>query len=323
MRFRRAGRGGLTLVVVGCLALGWAPAARAQVKLEYKFPEGSKLTYKTTTKLHQTLTINGMEVPTDVDQTIVASQTVGQRRSDASVPVTSKVESLRAELGLPGGLNVAFDSSNPNAKIEPEPLAFLGEVFKLASEISYTLVLDAQNKVKALEGTEKLLEKADKLSPQGRDAIRSQIETDKLKRQFEQSHRILPDVLARTGEPWERDETMDIGGGQTLSFHKKYEYAGTEKKGGKTLDKITSKALEVKYRMDPDAPNPLKVTKSDLKIESSAGTILFDREAGCVVEASGKTRIKGTMNFSVNGQDLPGELDLTIENKEELQPAAK
>src|SRR5262245_26601161 len=223
MRSRRAGVGGLALVAVGCLALGWAPAAQAQAKLEYKFPEENKLTYKTTTKMHQTLTINGMEIPTVVDQTLVASQTVGKRQGDASLPVTSKVESVRTELTLPGGINLAFDSSNPNAKIEPEPVAFLGEVLKLANEISYTLVLDAQNKVKAIEGTEKLPEKADKLSPQGREVIRSQLEADKLKRQFEQSHRNLPDVLARPGEPWERDEIVDIGGGQTLSFHKKYE----------------------------------------------------------------------------------------------------
>ncbi len=323
MRMHRDGATGLALIAVGCLALGCPQAARAQVKLEYKFPEGQKLSYKTTMKIHQILTINGQEVPTDVDQTVVASQTVGQRRGDSTLPVTSKVESLRAELSLPGGINVTFDTKDPNAKVEIEQLAFLSEVFKLAGEVVYTIVLDPQNKVKAIEGTEKLLEKADKLSPPARDAIRSQVETEKLKRQFEQSHRNLPDVLARTGEPWERDETMDIGNGQTLSFHKKYEYTGTETKGGKTLDKITTKALEVKYSMDPDAPTPLKVTKSDLKLEASEGTILFDREAGCVVEAGGKTRIKGSMTFSINGQELPGDLDLTLESKEELQPAAK
>jgi hypothetical protein len=301
----------------------FSQAARAQVKLEYKFPEGQKLSYKTTMKMHQVLTISGMEVPTDVDQTVVASQTIGKRREDSSVPLTSKVESLHAELTLPGGINVTFDSSDPNVKIENEQLAFLGEVFKLASEIAYTVVLDGQNKVKAVEGTEKLMEKADKLTPQARDAIRSRVETDKIKKQFEQSHRNLPDVLARAGEPWERDESMDIGGGQTLSFRKRYEYAGTEKKGDKTLDKITSKAFEVKYSMDPDSQSPLKVTKSDLKIDSSEGTILFDREQGCVVEAGGKTRIKGTMGFSINGQDLPGELDLTFDTKEELLPPAK
>jgi hypothetical protein len=322
MRIRRAGAGALAWVAVGCLALGCPQTARAQVKLEYKFPEGQRLSYKTTNKMHHVLTISGMEVPTDVDQTIVASQTVGKRRTDSSVPVTSAVESLHVDLTTAVG-NITFDSKDPDAKIENAQLAFLGEVFKLASETVYTLVLDAQNKVKAVEGTEKLLEKADKLDPQARDAIRSQIESDKIKQKFEQSHRNLPDVLARTGEPWERDETVEIGGGQTLSFRRKYEYAGTEKKGDKTLDKITSKALEVKYSMDPDAPSPLKVTKSDLKIESSEGTILFDREAGCVVEARSKTRIKGSMSFSIMGQDLPGELDLTLDNQEELQSAAK
>src|SRR5262249_14337214 len=137
MRIRRAGVGGLALVAVGCLALVFSQAAWAQVKLEYKFPEGKKLSYKTTMKMHQVLTINGMEIPTDVDETVVASQTVGKRRDDSGVPVTSKVESLRAELSLPGGINVTFDSKDPNAKIENEQLAFLGEVFKLASEIDY------------------------------------------------------------------------------------------------------------------------------------------------------------------------------------------
>jgi hypothetical protein len=298
MRIRRAGVGRVAAVGVGLLALVGSQAAQAQVKLEYKYPEGKTLTYKTTTKTHQILTINGMEIPTDAEEMVVGSQAVGKRRGDSSLPITSKVESLRAELALPGGINITFDSSDPNAKIENEQLAFLAEVFKLASEIAYTVVLDEQNKVKAVEGTEKILEKADKLSPQGRDAIRTRLQADKLKTQFEQSHRNLPDVLARPGEPWERDETMDIGGGQTLAFHKKYEYAGTEKKGDKTLDKITSKATEVKYSMDPDSPSPLKVTKSDLKIDSSDGTILFDREQGCIVEAHGKTRIKGSMTDS-------------------------
>ena len=34
-----------------------------------------------------------------------------------------------------------------------------------------------------------------------------------------------------------------------------------------------------------------------------------------MVEAKGKTQIKGSMTFSVNGQELPGELDLTIETQ--------
>jgi hypothetical protein len=323
MRIRRAGAGVVAVVGAGFLAMVFSQAAQAQVKLEYKFPEGKKLTYKSTSKTHQVLTINGMEVPTDVEQTSVSSETVGKRRDDSTLPVEHKPESLRLELSSAGGINVTYDSSDPNAKIDDDRVAFLSDVFKLAGESVYTVVLDVQNKFKAIEGTEKLLEKADKLDEKAKALIRSQLHPDKLQKDFEQSHRNLPDVLARPGDSWERTETLGIGGGQTLTFRKKYEYAGTEKKGDKTFDKITSKAIDVKYSMDADAESPAKVTKSDLKIESSSATMLFDREAGCVVESKGKTQIKGSMTLSIQGQELPGELDLTLESDTRLQPAAK
>jgi hypothetical protein len=323
MKVCRAGKGVVAVVGVASLALVWSQTAHAQVKLEHKFPEGKKLTYKTSSKTRQVLTLMGMEIETEQNSTSISSQTNGKRRSDSNLPIEKKTDSLRVELSLPGGMNETFDSTDPNAKFNNDALAFLGDVFKLASEIVYTVVLDDHNKVKAIEGTEKLLEKADKLDPMARDLIRDQVETDKLKRDFEQGLQSLPDVLARPGEPWERTELLEIGGGQTLSFRKKYEYLGTEKKGDKTLDKISSKAIEVSYKQDPDSKSPLKVVKSNLKIDSSEGTILFDREEGHVTSSKGMVRIKGDMTFSANGVELPGKLDLKIETNVELQPAAK
>ena len=75
------------------------------------------------------------------------------------VPIEQKIESLHVELSLPGGINVNYDTSDPNAKIDNPQLEFLGEVFKLTAEIGYTIVLDNQNKVKAIEGSEKLLKR--------------------------------------------------------------------------------------------------------------------------------------------------------------------
>jgi Family of unknown function (DUF6263) len=185
-------------------------------------------------------------------------------------------------------------------------------------------VLDDQNKVKAIEGAEKLLEKADKLSPAARDAIRSQLETDRLKLQFEQELRRVPDVLARPGESWERTEIVDIGNGQTLHLQKKYEYAGTEKQGDKTLDKISGKATSATLKQDPAANGQLKVKKGDVKLESSDETILFDREDGHLVSLKGSLRVKGEgMGFEANGMEFEGGLDLTIETNTEVQPAVK
>jgi hypothetical protein len=323
MKTRRAGAGVVAAVGVGLMALVAAPVARAQVKLEYKFPEGQTLTYKTNVKINQVMTLMGQDLTTEVEQTVVSSRAIGKRAGDKTLPIQEKVASIRSDMTLPGVGQITYDSKDPKAKIDNELLKGLEEVFKLASQAAYTVVLDANNKVKAIEGTEKLLEKADQIDPPFRDVIRSQFQADKLKAKFEQAHDDLPEVLARPGEPWERTEPMDLGGGQELVSRRKYEYAGTEKKGDKTLDKITAKTIEVKLKVDPDSQAPAKVTKSDLKVESSGGTILFDREAGRVVEARGKLHVKGSMTLSAMGQDIPGELDLTIETNQELQPTAR
>ncbi len=323
MKTPRAGVGALVVLAVGFGTLAAAPPARAQVKLEYKYPEGKTLKYKISTKLKQVLTLNGTEIPTDIDQSIVASQAIGKRAADSSLPIHEKIESLKMELSLIGGNQVTFDSTEGKPRIDNPDLEFLGDVFKLASEAAYTIVLDGQNKVKAIEGAEKLQEKAEKLDPKVRDAIRSSMSAEKLKRQFEQSHSNLPDVLARPGEPWERTEDMQGGSGNDLVFKRKYEYVGTEKKGDRTLDRIKVTTIDAKLKEDVDSQAPAKITRSDLKVESSEGSILFDREAGRIVEERNKVHLKGTLTLSAGGQEIAGEMDVQMETGRELQPGAK
>ncbi|MFO0890905.1 MAG: DUF6263 family protein [Isosphaeraceae bacterium] len=323
MKMRRAGSSGWLLMSLGLSLIAAPETVQAQVKLEYKFREGQAQTYKSTVKTTQVLTLMGQEIPTDATETIVSSQKVGAKRSDGTIPVEDKVESLAVELALPMGIMISFDSKNPDNKVDNPQLAVIADIYKLISQVGYTVVLDAQNKVKAIEGAEKILEQADKLNDAAKQSIRSRLDAQQLKKQFQESHGNLPDVLARKGEPWERDETLDIGSGQTLSFHKKYEYVGEEKKDGAMLDKIAVKTTEVKYAMDPNSPSPLKVIKSELKVDSGDGVMLFDREAGRVVSASNSTRIRGPMTFAAGGQEIPGELDLTISTTTELQPAGR
>ncbi len=323
MRTRRAVRGLAAAVAVGYLALCWSGTTHAQVKLEFKFPEGKKLTYKTTSKKRQVLTLMGSQIASEENRTTISSLTVGKRRNDSTLPVERKTESLRVDLSLPGDIKLAYDSSNPDTKINNPDFAFLVDECKLDSEVVYTVVLNDKNKVKAIEGTEKLQEKADKLDPTSRELLRTQFNSDKLKRSFEQELDVVPDVLARPGEPWERTETLEISGGMTFSFRKKYEYADTVKKGDKTLDKINGKLIEVTCKQDPDANPPLKVVKSSLKVDSSDGTILFDREEGHVVESKGRMRIRGDVTFSANATNVAGAIDLRIATDIELQPAVK
>src|SRR5207253_697048 len=96
----------------------------------------------------------------------------------------------------------------------------------------------------------------------------------------------FPDKPVKPGDTWERTSEANIGGGQTLTFQTRYKYDGTIERNGKTLDRISSVSTEVSYAMDQNAQSPLKITGSELKITSSDGLILFDRERGVTVETS-------------------------------------
>ena len=133
-----------------CLTLVCSQYAQAQVKLEFKFPEGKKLTYKTTSRVRQVLTfMNNMEKESVLRETKVWTRSVGKRRADSTLPIEEKVEFLRDEYTLPGGMKLTLDSSDPNLKIDNPELTFVADVFKLESAIAYTVVLEGQAKVKA------------------------------------------------------------------------------------------------------------------------------------------------------------------------------
>ncbi len=309
----------MAFLSVACLALVCSETAQAQVKLEYKFVEGKKLTYKTTLKRSQNLSFMGMEIRNHEQKTIIESFTIGNRRADSTIPIERKVESLRAEISLPGEDEMTYDTTDPKATINAPGFAFLGDILKLNAEAGYTVVLDGNNKVKAIEGTDALQEKIGKLDPRTQDLVRGEFEAETFKKIAEQRLQYLPDVLARQGEPWERTEILALGEGRRFILRKKYEYRGTEKREDKTFDKITWKVLEVKLSMDPNSKLPLKTTKSDLKVESSDGTILFDRNEGQIASSKEKLRCKGDQTLSAQGTDVPSVVELSIETNVELQ----
>ena len=324
MRNRLAGQLKMTGIVVAGLACFWSRPAAAQVKLEYKFPEGRKLTYKTTEKVKQTLTIQGMESEIEHSEEIITSSTVGKRRDDSKTPIDEKVESLRADFTFPGGISLTVDTKNPDAKVESSPARVPGRGHQAGWRNEIHGRARRQEQGDGDRRDRKARRKSRQAEPAGTDTIKSQVQPDKLKRDYAQELHHLPDVLARPGESWERTEILELGNGQTLTMKKKFEYAGTEKVGDKTLDKIKSKVTEIDYKQDPNAEAQLKIVKNNMKVESSEGTILFDREAGRVVSSNEKLQVKGDMlTYSINGTELPGAIDLTRETKRELQPAAK
>ncbi len=290
------------------------------VKLEARFPEGQTLRYRFHTSIRQLVKNLGMEMPSSQDRTVVCSAAIGKRRGDKSLPIAVKVDSLRDRMRLPGGLDVSFDSSkDQKAKVANPDLDFFSDVYRTAASASYTVVLDEKDRVKAIEGADALRGRIDRLDPRAGDLLLSRLSAATLKSDFQQALGALPDGPVRPGQSWDRTEAIDFGAGLKVVLHRKYQYAGTEKKGGKTLDRITAKVADARCVQDADSSSPLKVTKSDMKVDSSEATVLFDREAGRIVESHDRFEMKGNLTLSAQGQEQSCGFELTVRADAQLQ----
>ncbi|HEU5115819.1 MAG TPA: DUF6263 family protein [Isosphaeraceae bacterium] len=290
-------------------------ADEAPVKLVLKYPEGSKFTRQQTVRLHQVLTLAGMDIETDAEEIVTSTRSIGTRKPDGSVPMEVEVTALKANMSLPGGISIQFDSAGPPEDIDPQ-LKFIVDMLRAFSGSHYTVVIGPRGDIQSIEGAQAIIDRASDLDPKAGDALRSRLSPEALKRAWHQDADRIPEILVRPGEPWTRSEHMEIGSGQSFTFERTYEYLGTIEKNGTTLDKIGVKATGVTYASAADPNSPVKVDKSDLKVKSSEGALLFDREAGRVVESTETTRITGSLTLIVTANDmaLDADLDLTLEN---------
>ena len=278
----------------------------AQVKLEQKYPEGAVSTTETEATTNQTLVLAGMNVETKSQTFAVGSSTVGKRAADGSLEIVEKTESFQSEISLPGGLAISFDSSNPDKKASNPLLEPIVDSLRAITKNPITLKLDANNK---LVGASLPEGEYEKLTGMAKD----QLSPEWLKKGIERHMAHLPSEAVKVGDKWEYSHEVNPGEGQVLTFRTQYEYAGTVEKDGKTLDKITSKVLDVTFAING---NPmLQVKNCELKVQDSSGTCLFDRKLGNTVSRASKTQIVGPLTLVINNMEFPGSLDLTMEEK--------
>ncbi|HET6883597.1 MAG TPA: hypothetical protein VFI31_25820 [Pirellulales bacterium] len=281
-----------------CLLAG---DALAQVTLKRKYEEGT--TYKTqeVQQVDQTLKLNGIAIPTKSETTIVAATTYGKRDADGNLPMETKIDSLKVNLSLQG-TNVTFDSAEPDKKASNPLLEPALEQFRKLSGLVITQKMSKDNKkIVSIERSKQDVE----------------LDPEDLKQQKQQEIDMIPSDPLKIGDKWQRTIKQDLGQGQVFTFDRKFEYAGPVDEfatvpGSRKLDKVTASDASVEYSTRPNAGMGLAVKKSDLKIESSKHTYLFDREAGRIVKADNEVHITGGLSISINNMDFDGDLDLTL-----------
>lgn len=291
------------------LAVCLATAALAQVQLVPRNPEGTA-TFVTTYSLDQTLNILGMDTKTQAEIESKNTYTTGKPAADGTVRIQERTDAMTATFSLPGGLTAMYDSAKPEtAKNDSPVLQGILDSIHVTIGKAFTRVIDKDNRLVALEGTEKILEQA---TPAAQAELRSQYSVEYQKRAWEQDVKRLPDGPVKVGDKWKRTEVMPVGGGQLLTYTVFYDYQGTVGKDGKSYDKLGVFHDSVVYSVEEGSPLPFKVAASNLKPETTTGTVLFDRERGEIVENSQSSTITGDIMLDAGGMMIPAQLKLSI-----------
>ncbi|MEO8495727.1 MAG: DUF6263 family protein [Planctomycetota bacterium] len=297
-----------SLMTIFALLASSAASAPAQVTLKHKFQEGRKSTSVAVVKTKQTLTLAGNELVSGSTQSLTVTTANGQRAADGTLSVNSKIDALKVDVTLPGGVELAFDSAKPDADRPGTAFDSLLDVFKASAKATWETVLDKENRIIAVKGRDAAF--AD-LPEAIREAMKAQVDPEYLKTAANDELAKLPSVPVSPGDSWERTTAVRLDSGQRLTFTSKYTYEGSIQQDGKKLEKITVKTTKVDYSVEGESP--LKVVESDLQVAASNGVLLFDPAYGQIVSQNNKVQVKGPLKLEVMNMEFAGQLDLSME----------
>ncbi|MEE2739017.1 MAG: hypothetical protein VX435_12385 [Planctomycetota bacterium] len=283
-------------------------AVSAGIVLGFKFEEGLKRGLEVRQTSDQTLTIAGQSL--DTKSTTVASfDEIMGRDTEGRISVTQENKSLVVNSSFPGGIDLVFDSANPQLTHNVPQLQALLEVWNARSHSNLTYFLDGDKQAIDVKGVDAMTEG---LSGASLDLLKSEVETSQLLKAFNEEHAIFPEQPVQVDETWTRNQRIGLGQGQYMTLQIEYTARGEKQHGEKSRQYVDVQVQKVTFAHEGTSDAPLQIVSSDLSVQSSEGNIYFDTERGLVSESTLKFHVVGAMNFSANGQELPGKLDLQI-----------
>lgn len=252
-----------------------------------------------------------MDIETSVTMLEDQKFRVKEKTADGGLLCESNLDKFQFELQAPG-FNLSFYSDNPGQKSDIPEIQQLIDFLYVVSNAKTETTLDAKGKIDKVE-----------MHAEGLDALpelyKSSLNADRMKIIAENELGRLPNGAVKTGDTWIRSEEFDAGNGQLFTYETTYKYEGTVDEKGKTLDKISATYDKVNFSIDANSTLPLALKSSELKIDQSKTTLLFDREAGEFVNTDSELKITGDLVFVAGGQELPSKLDLSMKSKSTLK----
>ena len=279
---------------VGAFVLVGLTALPAQAQMQWKFKEGDKLYQDAAIKMNQVMKFMGQEVKQDIDIANLVSWNVKKKNADGTVVIEQTVESMK----LTGGALPIDD-----------------KFFDKMKGMTFTITLSPKGEVAKVEGYAEGMKKllGDNLgdNPIAAKMFEGMMSEDNIKKQFADLFAFLPDKPVQKGDKWARKMSQPLGPIGTLTSDRTYVYDGQATVDGKTVEKIVF--TETIASTAPPAKGagglPFEITKVNFKADKAGGTIYFDAEAGRLVRLEQSMKLKGSMTFSIMGNNLDAEID--------------
>ncbi|MCA9078796.1 MAG: hypothetical protein KDA93_27480 [Planctomycetaceae bacterium] len=296
----------LSCVVIASVAA----SAEAQVSLNYSpaVTEGTKIRTEMEVENTQTMTIAGMALETQANNFATIVTTIDKPTDSGGYTSTGGYEVLQADLSLPGGFKVQFNSNNPGEAPANPQVAMIHGMLKAMAPAKWSLEMGADHKVLKAEFIDGPIKGVS-------DIFKHDLDPERIKERGNNEVFIYATEPVKPGESWTRVEKLDLGSGQSFELEREYTYVGPEEKAGRKLEKVTVAVKSVDLQVADNPALPAKVSESELKVESSEGTLWYDPEQKLYVDTDQTFRVKGSITLTINGMDLPGELDLTMKAK--------
>lgn len=299
------------ILLAALAVLSLAPVAvRADVDLSTDHSRSDEYTTERQVKVTQELVLGGMPVDTSVESNDRHQITRGEKDAEGNFLFVLAQKSSRTHIDFPGGMTIDIDTAADTAETNSPILQFIVDAAKATGKLKVTFAISPEGKVLRATADVPGLKT---LSPESLAMVESQLSEESLRRDMQQEFDLLPGRVVKVGEFWNTTHVLNAGQGQLLTFARQCEYVGPVEHDGKTLHKINVKDTSIKFEIEAGSGIPLKLVDADLSIAESEGELLFDPAVGRIVSTKYRTRVTGEINFTLNGQDLPATLDLTME----------
>ena len=307
------------LLGAAAVALLITPLARADQALRWKFKEGEKLQYALESKSDILVDAGGVEFDISTGQIMDMTWTVKKVNPDGSAEVGQSIDRLQLMINSPLTGEFKYDSKEAAEKKdeeqESEESATPGPGGQIAQQFvpilekligkEITMTITPQGEVKDIKLPEELIALLNNRSEQGggRGSFFAMLmgggfSEDSIKELLQRTVTLLPKEVPSTDTQWSREFVTKLGDAGEQKTVTKFAYEGVEERDGKKLAKIaTTDETTIELKEDSDADIELEIVEQD-----AGGEILFDVDAGRVVEA------KATLKMEIEGDFMGNEI---------------